>query len=154
MLRRIRKWLFVSAVLIIGVIIPAGFMAWLTGIQLPSIDPNEPFGMSTSAWERIAKIGGAIFTLVTWTFTASRLWYFADRQLPERLNDFIEKCRQTSLDDRNELALALEEKWVQQFRNRQNDSPKTKVQRRAKLSEWLAILNSEGSQPDGLLRNL
>ncbi len=154
MRRSFAYWSYLLLAVGFGFILPSLFAFWLWDAAALKAFVRHLPGLEDVTWEKIIKIIGATFTLFTWSATAYRLWYYAERNLPERLIDYIEKCRQSAIDTRGDLLLALDERYA--TIPKQNDviSRRDRERRRQLLSEWLPDLKADATGPNGKLKEL
>jgi len=108
-------WLTVLAAILVVIVVPTIAILW---VLFPDDAAHffENFAQEGRlfVWlqdPKLLKMLGALSTLIPGAFTLYRLWYFAERQLPDRLKDYIEKCGHAAAGDRAALLEVLDARW-------------------------------------------
>jgi hypothetical protein len=101
-----------GAFLIVSVIAFGGWEGWLgSGIQATfkhAVTSGwEVYRVRKDELEIAGKAAGALFTAVTGIFYLAKAYHYAERNLPNRLEDFIERCGEKILGERDQLIGAL-----------------------------------------------
>ncbi len=139
-------WVNSSLAWLIAIIIPVSSLWWFLAPQLiePHINRLRELAGRTGS---IAALGLA-FTVISGALTLYRFWYFHERNLPKRLQDYISRRRQASAQFRNQR---LDRLQIQQAKWDSVYETLTVDQRHRRLFEFVSHLDAQATNPDSAL---